>query len=141
MTAGLADELDTLAAALDINDSVHFLGKVPRTMIPYMYANAAVYVSPSKLESFGLTVLEAMASGTPVVAADATTTPEICGDAASLFAPEDATSLADAIRTVLSDDDWATELTERGLDRVDQFDWERTASETKALLNRVLEED
>lgn len=130
--------LRQLAADLDVAERVRFLGKVSRSAIPHLYANAAVYVSPSRLESFGLTVLEAMASETPVVAADATTTPEVCGDAALLFDPDDPAALADALQEVLTDDPLSRSLVAGGLDRVSEFSWSETAEQTKALLDRVL---
>jgi glycosyltransferase involved in cell wall biosynthesis len=109
---------------------VRELGHVDDTALPELYAGALAFVLPSLYEGFGLTCLEAMACGTPVVAADRGALPETCGDAALLVDPTDPAAIADAVRTAIGDG----ELRERGLLRAARFSWERTARELRAAL-------
>lgn len=127
-------ELQDLVQTLELADRVHFLGGLPRESLPHLYANATLYVYPSAIESFGLTPLEAMAAGTPVVAARATSIPEICGDAAAYFDPADPEDTAQVITRVLSDPARQRNLVSAGGERVELFDWETTARKTEALL-------
>ena len=101
------------------------------------YQAADVLVFPSLYEGFGLPVLEAMASGTPVICSTATSLPEVAGDAAILIDPQDPLKLAEAIRSVLSDPVLAADLRRRGVERSKSFTWERTARETLAVYRRV----
>lgn len=112
------------------------LGYVDQDLLPGLYAGAAAFVLPSLYEGFGLPVLEAMASGVPVVASDRASLPEVCGDAALLVDPEDQDALADAITAAAGEE--RERLRERGLARARSFTWERTARETDALLGALL---
>jgi glycosyltransferase involved in cell wall biosynthesis len=106
------------------------LGHVPDEELPALYAGAQAFVLPSLYEGFGLPCLEAMACGTPVVAADRTALPETCGGAALLVDPTDQAAIADAVMVAIGD----TSLRERGLARAAAFSWERTARELAAAL-------
>src|SRR6266540_2268577 len=90
--------------------NVRFLGFVPDETLAALYRLAAVFVFPSLYEGFGFPPLEAMAAGTPVVASNLSSLPEVLGDAALLVDPYDANALADAIRRVLVDDALRCEL-------------------------------
>jgi glycosyltransferase involved in cell wall biosynthesis len=94
-------------------------------------------VLPSRYEGFGLTCLEAMASGTPVVAADRAALPEVCGDAALLVDPDDAQALAAAVLRAADDMALREDLRARGLIRAAQFTWDRTAARVDELLTRL----
>jgi glycosyltransferase involved in cell wall biosynthesis len=110
---------------------VRQLGHVPDEHLPGLYAGASAFVLPSLYEGFGLTCLEAMACGVPVVAADRAALPETCGDAALLADPTDPHAIADAIERALSDPDrWRTD----GPRRAAAFTWERTTDLTAAAL-------
>jgi glycosyltransferase involved in cell wall biosynthesis len=98
-----------------------------------LLAGASVFAYPSRYEGFGLPPLEAMAAGTPVVAARAGAVPEIVGDAAELVDPGDVDALAAALRRVLDDPTRRAELVGLGIERAGGFTWERAADEAVAL--------
>jgi len=124
-------ELSRLVSARGIANRVHFVGHVSdRREIRDLYVGADVFVYPSYLETFGLTLLESMACGTPVVAADRGALPEVAGDAALLADPDDHKEIADAIWTLLSDNTKRDLYVARGLQRAKEFTWERTARES-----------
>jgi len=116
-------------------DALRELGHVPDEHLPGLYAGAEAFVLPSLYEGFGLTVLEAMASGTPVVAADRAALPETCGGAALLVDPTDPTSVADAIDRALGD---PAPLRAAGLQQAARFSWDRTMDELDAALRGCL---
>lgn len=101
------------------------------------YQAADVLVFPSLYEGFGLPVLEAMASGTPVICSNRTSLPEVAGDAAILIDPRDPLTLAEAIHSVLSDPERAADLRRRGLERAKIFTWERCARETLVVYQQI----
>jgi glycosyltransferase involved in cell wall biosynthesis len=109
------------------------LGYVPDAELPALYAGARVLLMPSLYEGFGLPCLEAMASGTPVVAANRGALPETCGDAALVVEPEDFAQAALAAVTTESE-----RLIRAGLERAAHFTWERTARETDQAIGRLL---
>ena len=94
------------------------------------YAGATAFVFPSKQETFGLPVLEAMASGTPVVASDIDALIEIGGDAATYFRRGEPDDLVRALENVLTDSESRATLTQRGIARAATFDWDTTAAQT-----------
>jgi glycosyltransferase involved in cell wall biosynthesis len=112
-------------AGLD-GDGLRLLGPVADTLLPGLYAGAEAFALPSLYEGFGLPVLEAMAAGTPVVAADTTALPATCGGAARLV-PPDGEAFAAALTGLLADSGERARLRAAGLDRSAGFTWERTA--------------
>ncbi|MHB9112005.1 MAG: glycosyltransferase family 4 protein [Thermoleophilia bacterium] len=128
---------DEAFAGLDL-EGVHFAGYVHDLDMPAVYSLAEVLVFPSLYEGFGLPPLEAMACGTPVVTSNATSIPEIVGDAAVLVDPESPAELAGALEMVLSSAEVREGLIEKGLARVGTFSWRRCAEETRNLYQRVL---
>jgi glycosyltransferase involved in cell wall biosynthesis len=115
------------------NTKIRELGYVPDDELPALYAGARVLLMPSLYEGFGLPCLEAMASGTPVVAANRGALPEICGDAALVVEPEE---FADAAVEAVGNE----RLTQAGLARAARFTWERTARETDQAIEALLTE-
>ncbi len=126
-----------VARELGIMDHVVFAGAISDAEKIAFYQLVDCYVAPSRYEGFGLTALEAMACGTPVVAADASCTPEVVGEGALLVAPEDVVGFATAIIGVLTDDALARRMRQQGLHRAQQFSWERTATATRAVYQRA----
>ncbi|MEA2449692.1 MAG: hypothetical protein QOG63_1624 [Thermoleophilaceae bacterium] len=113
------------------------LGYVDERELPGLYAGARAFVLPSLYEGLGLTCLEAMACGTPVVASDRAALPETCGRAALLVDPTDAGALADAVVAAASDESERTRLIAAGAERAARFTWDRTARSTHAALERL----
>jgi glycosyltransferase involved in cell wall biosynthesis len=116
--------------------ALQLLGGVPDGLLPGLYAGAEVFALPSHYEGFGLPVLEAMAAGTPVVAADAPALPETCGGAARL-APPDGDAFSDALLALLGDAAERERLRAAGLRRAAGFSWDTTARGVDAVMERL----
>ena len=114
-------------------EALRHLGAVPDALLPGLYAGAEAFALPSLYEGFGLPVLEAMACGTPVIAADATALPDTAGGAARL-APPEGEAFAAAMHDVLGSAAERLRLRKAGLERAAPFTWERTAHEVDAVL-------
>jgi glycosyltransferase involved in cell wall biosynthesis len=131
-------ELRERANAAGVDSDVRFLGWVTGAELEGLWALADGFVYPSLYEGFGLPVLEAMARGVPVACADATSLPEVAGEAALLFDPRDPDAIEAAITRLLDDVQLRERLRVRGRQRAQQFTWERTARETLASYDRAL---
>ncbi len=115
------------------------LGYVPDELLPGLYAGARALVMPSLYEGFGLPCLEAMASGTPVVAANLAALPEVCGGAALLVDPLDEDAVAAAALSAARDDELHARLRDAGLERARHFSWARSAELTDVELGALLD--
>jgi alpha-1,3-rhamnosyl/mannosyltransferase len=121
---------------LGLTGDVRFLGFAPN--LPALYNGAAALAYPSRFEGFGLPPLEAMACGCPVVAADATSLPEVVGDAGLLVSPDDSDGLADAIGRVLAEPELRQQLSAAGLRRAAGFTWRGHAEAVFAAYRRAV---
>ena len=137
---GRRDDLASLAAALGLQQHVLFLGYVPHEDVPALYAAAEAFVFPSLYEGFGLPLLEAMACGTPVVSSNATSLPEVAGDAAVFFDPLDVSGMVTTIGALILDDGLRTALRERGLRQAARFSWKACAEATVSVYEEAVRE-
>jgi len=132
-----AKEIHRTIAELELAPYVVLPGRVPDEHLPGLYSHAALVAMPSLYEGFGFPILEGMSAGTPVVASNTSSLPEVAGDAAILVEPRNAQSLAEAISQVLENPQLRAELRARGLKRAEEFTWKRTADETIAVYRSV----
>lgn len=125
-------------AALGLQGQATLPGFITDDDLPAVYGAADLFVFPSLYEGFGLPALEALACGVPTVVSNASSLPEVVGDAAIQVPPEDTHALVDAMRRTLTDEALRARLAARGPRQAAQFTWERTAAETLAVYERVL---
>lgn len=119
-------------------EGVFFTDWIPDSQLHWLFENCQAYVFPSLSEGFGLPGLEAMASGAPVVSSNATSLPEVHGDAAHYFDPTDVEAMAKAIDDVLTKPALRQKLIDAGYQQVKKFSWKRMAEQTLAVYNDVL---
>jgi glycosyltransferase involved in cell wall biosynthesis len=134
-------ELARLVREMDLAESVVLAGYVEEGDLPAVYSASDLFVFPSLYEGFGLPVLEAMACGTPVVASNATSIPEIAGDAAVLVDGTNIRAMSDAILRVATDPVLRASLLARGLARARLFSWDSAARKTLAIYRAALAGD
>jgi glycosyltransferase involved in cell wall biosynthesis len=126
-------------SALGLQDVVKLTGFIADEQLPALLSAAEVFAFPSYFEGFGLPPLEAMACGVPVVCSNASSLPEVVGDAGLLVPPDDPRAWVEALDQVLSNPGLRAELRGRGLARARQFTWEAAARQTLAVYERVTE--
>lgn len=119
-------------------DQIRVTGYIDNREMPALINMADLFLYPSKRESFGIPILEGMASGTPVLTGNTASMPEVAGEAACLVDPFDSDAISDAIRTVLRDKDLQDDLRQKGLERAKAFSWAQTARTTLASYQRIL---
>lgn len=122
---------------LNLQNNVIFLENITRYNLAILYQEAAVFVLPSVMETFGQIYVEAMASGAPVVCADTEFARELCGDAACYFKMDDKDELTNALKKILGDSIFRATKIEKGYSRAKMFSWEREARETLSLLREA----
>jgi glycosyltransferase involved in cell wall biosynthesis len=107
--------------------------------LKWLHQNARAYVLPSLSEGFGLPGLEAMAHGCPLVSSNATCLPEVYGDAALFFNPNDEEDMALKIERILYDKQFVAELKKREAQQIKKYSWERMAEQTLNVYKRFLD--
>lgn len=126
------------AARLGITDRVIFTGYVAEDELPVLLTGAAVAPFPSLYEGFGLPPLQAMQAGVPVISSNASSLPEVVGEAGLLLDPHDEEVWAQGLHKVLSSTELRNDLRTKGFARAKKFTWEKTARQTADIYQRVL---
>lgn len=134
----LYDEIFARVETLGLQDRVRFAGYVPDEELPLWYNAASMLVFPSLYEGFGLPVIQAMACGTPVIAADTSAVPEAAGEAALLFAPQDVDCLSGHISTIVENSDLVASMRQAGLRHAAQHSWTIAGEEMANVYRRAL---
>jgi glycosyltransferase involved in cell wall biosynthesis len=132
-------EVTATVDEMGLGERVRFLGYVDDADLPGLYAGALAFCYPSLYEGFGLPPLEAMACGTPTIASNVSSLPEVVGDGALSVDPTSVGDIAGALRRFITDEGARAEYRERGLRRAALFTWERTARLTRDVYDSVLQ--
>ena len=109
--------------------------------LAWLYQNAVCFLYPSKYEGFGFPILEAFDNGCPVLCSNASCLPEVGGDAALYFSPEDGAELRERVNAIVSDDGLRSQYIQKGAERVKLFTWVETARRTHAFYKKIAEQE
>lgn len=134
----LTGDYGLMESAKKFGDRVCFTGRVSFELLQQYYAHAMALVLPSYYEGFGLTALEAMASGCPVAASRAASLPEVCGDAAIYFDPSDIKEIAAILLRLVSEESLRQNLIVRGRKKVQDYSWDSAANKTVETIRSIL---
>ena len=133
-------EIQRQVQQLSAKERIVFLDYVPTADLPPLYSMAQALVFASLYEGFGLPVLEAMACGTPVIASDATSIPEVGGDSVYYIDPHSVESISQGMYRLVSDLDLQKSLRNKGLERAKLFSWDRTIADVRQVFLNCLDE-
>lgn len=117
---------------------VQFPGYIAVDALPLWYNSAEAFIYPSVFEGFGLPVLEAMACGTPVIVSNASSLPEVAGNAGMCLPPQDVQAWIEGLRRAYADPNWRTQAREDGLQEAGRFSWQQTAQAAVASYRKAL---
>lgn len=134
-----SDQIHQRIKKAEIQGWSRYLGFVSTDDLPLLFAGARLFVFPSLYEGFGLPVLEAMASGTPVVCSNSSSLPEVAGTAVAMFDVQDIDKLSLLIQEGVGDERWRRKAITAGLDQARKFSWEKCASETISVYKAVMQ--
>ena len=134
----MSDEIHQIAKDFGLKNEVIFPGYIDPKDLNALFAGADIFVSVPVYEEFGAPVLEAMASGTPVVCSNISSLPEITDGAAELVDPYDIEGIKNAILKILDDDRLRDDLKKKGLEQAKKFHWKKTAEETLRVFEKVV---
>jgi glycosyltransferase involved in cell wall biosynthesis len=138
---GWADEAIQERFARYASLPIRRLGYVPDEDMAAVYSGASLFAFPTFYEGFGMTPLEAMACGVPVVTSNVSSVPEVVGDAAQLVDPHDTPAITAAMQKVLSDPGLAADMRKRGLAQAQKFTWEKSARRALKVFEKLVETD
>jgi glycosyltransferase involved in cell wall biosynthesis len=141
LAGGAGWENDVLHALIELGTEkgwLRHLGFVDEEHLPTLYAGAALFIYPSIYEGFGLPPIEAMACGAPVIVANRSCLPEVCGDAARYVNPDNIDDFSAIISNSLFDTEWRTRAVHLGLERARLFSWERCIENTIRVYQNVI---
>ena len=131
-------ELFEATARLGMTGEIIFTGYLPEQELVDFYNAAQVFVYPSMYEGFGIPPLEAMACGTPVIASNISSIPEVVGDPGKLINPCNCKELEDALEALILDEGYCAELAKKGIARSGMFSWNRTGKETWNVYEEIM---
>jgi len=134
------EEIFKRVESLGLQKRVRYAGYVPDAVLPLWYNAAAMLVFPSVYEGFGMPVAQAMACGTPVIAAGTSAVPEVAGTAARLFDPQDLTALVEHMAIVIDNPRTAATMRENGFDQSKNFSWQQAGRAMVAVYQHALDE-
>ncbi len=135
---GLFHDPRVIAKVLEVEDVMRCIGVVAEEDKPALYRGATAFLYPTRYEGFGLPALEALACGVPVVGSNASSVPEIVGEAGILVDPDDARSMAGALIAVVTDDELHEKLSSAAVEQAHKFSWKKCARETLQAYRDVL---
>lgn len=131
-------EIKNIIKNLGIEDKIIFTGRISEAELSSWYRGAEATIFPSLYEGFGLPIIESMACGTPVIASNTTSLPEVGGDSGYYVNPLDIQSIANGMKLVTSNENLRSEMRERGLARAKTFTWDRTASLVSEAIDGIV---
>lgn len=134
----LSEELHTEIERFEVQGWLKYLGFVPEAYLPALYAGARTFAFPSVYEGFGLPLLEAMASGVPLVASDQSSVPEVTQGVALLCDPDDLEALSVNLARSLEDEEWRKQSVARGLNVAKSFTWQQCIEKTAAVYEKLV---
>jgi glycosyltransferase involved in cell wall biosynthesis len=135
-----SDELKTFIQTHNLSDCITDFGRPDNTTLTKIYNAADILVSPSLYEGFGMTLLEAMACGTPVITSNVTSLPEVAGDAGIVVNPTDVEAIVKAVCRLQNDDEYQKVLIDKGLERVKLFTWEATGEQVAQGYEKLIQQ-
>lgn len=122
----------------ELSSYIKYIGKPEKQSLVEIYNAADILIAPSLHEGFGMTILEAMACGTPVITSNTSALPEVAGDAGVLVNPEDSQAISDAVFKLHADPNYYQELIQKGLERAKLFTWEKSAEKIAQVYETAL---
>jgi glycosyltransferase involved in cell wall biosynthesis len=131
-------DYDSHIKQLALDDYVTWAGYIDEEDKPAVYRGASAFIFISRQEGFGLPALEAMSCGVPVIASNSGSLPEVTGDAAFALDPDDDRQIGGSIIAALTQEELAADMRQKGLAQAAQFSWEKTATETLLIYDRLL---
>ncbi|BAY65895.1 group 1 glycosyl transferase [Calothrix brevissima NIES-22] len=136
--ADFTDEQKTFIQKHNLTPCITYLGKPDKNTLRQIYNAADILLAPSIYEGFGITILEAMACKTAVISSNATSLPEVVGDAGILVEPLDVQAMVEAIQRIQQDSHYHQQLIQQGLVRVKNFTWEKAAAQVAEVYESLL---
>ncbi|WP_026261980.1 glycosyltransferase family 4 protein [Spirosoma panaciterrae] len=139
LPAPALNDILTEIGGQSLADDIILCGYIPNYILPFIYNAATIFLCPSLRESFGLPILEAMASGTPVLTSTTSSMPEVAGNAALLVDPTSIEEMADGINQLIQKPGLRTDLRQKGLQRATLFSWDATAGKLLDVYNQSVQ--
>ncbi|MEM6614598.1 MAG: glycosyltransferase family 1 protein [Cyanobacteria bacterium P01_C01_bin.72] len=137
---GFTPQQQQFITAHNLESKITLFTQANQQELIQFYNAADILLAPSLYEGFGLTILEAMGCGTPVITANVSSLPEVAGDAAILVEPLDINAMVNAIKKIHSNAAYRQNLIDRGLDRVKEFSWQKTAAQAASFYQKIVAE-